>query len=251
MIAFHGETDIGRRRALNEDAIYTGDGLFIVCDGMGGHKAGDVASQLAVDSIASFVRRSAEDAEITWPYGFHTRVSLEGNRLRTAIKLANRAVFRKAASSDEYTGMGTTVVAVILSRHRPQMTYTHVGDSRIYLIRAGVILQLTRDDSWANLTWDTGDPDDTARASMKHVLTKALGAREDVDFEVSDREVGDGDIILLCSDGLTNMLPDSRILEIVSSHGPDLERASADLIAEANERGGRDNISAVLIRYTS
>ena len=251
MISFYGETDIGRRRALNEDAIFAVDGLFVVCDGMGGHKAGDVASQLAVDTISSFVRRSAEDAEITWPYGFHTRVSLDGNRLRTAIKLANRAVFRKAASSDDYTGMGTTVAAVIVARHRPHMTYTHVGDSRIYLIRPGVILQLTRDDSWANVSWDPGDSEDTGRASMKHVLTKALGAREDVDFDVADREVSDGDVILLCSDGLTNMLPDRRILDIVSARGPDLEGASADLIAEANGQGGRDNISAVLVRYAS
>jgi PPM family protein phosphatase len=251
MISFHGETDVGLRRALNEDAIFAGDGLFVVCDGMGGHKAGEVASQLAIDVIANFVTRSAEDAEITWPYGFHTRVSFDGNRLRTAIKLANRAVFRKAGSSDDYTGMGTTVVAVIVSRHRPQMTYTHVGDSRIYLIRSGVILQLTRDDSWANLSWEAGEPDDTARASMKHVLTKALGARDDVDFDVTDQELGEGDMILLCSDGLTNMVPDRRILEIVSTRGTDLDGACADLVAEANAQGGRDNISAVLVRYSS
>jgi len=117
MISFYGETDVGRRRTLNEDAIFAEEGVFVVCDGMGGHKAGEVASQLAIDVVTSFVKRSAEDAEITWPYGFHTRVSFDGNRLRTAIKLANRAVFRKAASSDDYTGMGTTLVAVIVSRH--------------------------------------------------------------------------------------------------------------------------------------
>ena len=248
MISFHGRTDIGRRRSLNEDAIFAADNLFVVCDGMGGHKAGEVASQLSVDVIAAFVKRSAEDAEITWPYGFHVRVSFDGNRLRTAIKLANRAVFRKAASTDDYMGMGTTVAAVIVSRNRPQMTYAHAGDSRIYLIRAGAILQLTRDDSWANLSWD-GEPDDTAKASMKHVLTKALGARDDVDFEVIDRELADGDFILLCSDGLTNMLSDRSILDVVSTHGADLEVACHQLLAEANAAGGRDNISAILIRY--
>lgn len=148
---------MGRRRSLNEDAIFAQDNLFIICDGMGGHKAGEVASQAAIDVIAAFVKRSAEDAEITWPYGFHrAAVSFDGNRLRTAIKLANRAVFRKAASSDDYTGMGTTVSAMIVSQKRPQVTFAHVGDSRIYLIRAGVILQLTRDDSWANLSWEEG-----------------------------------------------------------------------------------------------
>jgi serine/threonine protein phosphatase PrpC len=248
MISFHGQTDIGRRRSLNEDAIFASDNLFVVCDGMGGHKAGEVASQLSIDVITAFVKRSAEDAEITWPYGFHVRVSFDGNRLRTAIKLANRAVFRKAASTDDYMGMGTTVAAVIVSRTRPQMTYAHAGDSRIYLIRAGAILQLTRDDSWANLSWE-GEPDDAAKASMKHVLTKALGARDDVDFEVTDQALTDGDFILLCSDGLTNMLSDRSILDVVSTYGADLEVACNQLLAEANAAGGRDNVSAILIRY--
>lgn len=252
MISFHGRTDVGRRRSLNEDTIFADDSLFVVCDGMGGHKAGEVASQLAVDVIAAFVKRSAEDSEITWPYGFHRAVSFEGNRLRTAIKLANRAVFRKAASSDDYTGMGSTVAAIVVSRNRPQMTYAHVGDSRIYLIRAGAILQLTRDDSWANLSWEEGEePDDAAKASMKHVLTKALGARDDVDFEVTDQELRDGDVILLCSDGLTNMLPDQQILEIVSIRGADLEGACDELVAAANAQGGRDNISVVLVRHAA
>ena len=156
----YGLTDVGRRRSLNEDAILARDNLFVVCDGMGGRKAGEVASQLALDVISAFVKRSGEDPEITWPYGFSPGVSFDGNRLRTAIKLANRAVFRKAASSEDYTGMGTTVAATIISKKRPHMmTYAHVGDSRLYLIRAGVILQLTRDDSWANLSWEGEEPD--------------------------------------------------------------------------------------------
>jgi protein phosphatase len=248
MISYHGLTDIGRRRPLNEDAIHAGDNLFVVCDGMGGHKAGEVASQLATEVIGAFVRRSSADAEITWPYGLDPTLSFNGNRLRTAIQLANRAVFRKAASSDDYTGMGTTVVALLLSPNGSRMTFAHVGDSRIYLIRGGAILQLTHDDSWANLDW-RGGPDDTDTVSMKNVLTKALGAREDVDFEVREDDLNDRDLVLLCSDGLTNMLPDRRLLEIVSSHGADLDGACGDLIASANAAGGRDNISAILVRY--
>jgi len=251
MISFHSQTDIGRRRSLNEDSIYAGDSLFVVCDGMGGHKAGEVASQLAIDVIASFGKRSAEDAEITWPYGFLAQISLDGNRLRTAIKLANRAVLRKAVSSNQYTGMGTTVAAMIVSQNRPQMTYASVGDSRIYLIRAGVILQLTRDDSWANLSWEADTVDDATRAAMQHVLTKALGAHDDVDFEVKSHELKNRDVLLLCSDGLTNMLPDQRILEIVSPQGTDLEGACRKLVSEANAQGGRDNISAVLVQYSA
>src|SRR5687767_1784711 len=189
MITYHGQTDAGRRRTLNEDTIFTGDGLFLVCDGMGGHKAGEVASQIAVDVIAAFVKRSGDDPEITWPYGFEPRVSHNGNRLRTAIKLANRAVFRKAGSCDHYTGLGTTVVAALTSGGKPQMTFASVGDSRIYLIRGGAILQLTHDDSWLNLSWDPETMDDSTRASMKHVLTKALGSRDDVDFETATQEL--------------------------------------------------------------
>ena len=251
MISYHGLTDIGRRRALNEDAIFVGEGLFIVCDGMGGHKAGEVASRLSVDVITAFAKRSGDDAEITWPYGLDPRLSFNGNRLRTAVKLANRAVFRKAASSEDYTGMGTTVVAILVAPHGPQMTFTNVGDSRIYRIRAGGIAQLTQDDSWANLEWKVGTSDDTQTSTMKNVLTKALGARDDVDFEVAEDNLSDGDIILLCSDGLTNMLPDRRLLEIVSTHGADLEASGGALIASANAAGGRDNISAILVRYSS
>lgn len=239
ILSFSSQTDIGRRRALNEDTVFAADGLFVVCDGMGGYKAGDAASQLATEVITMFVNRSGEDTEITWPYGFRPDMSFDGNRLRTAIKLANRAVFRKGASSEDYSGMGTTVVAMIASPSRAQMTFAHVGDSRIYLAREGIIEQLTRDDSWANVWGDK---------TMKHVLTKALGAQEDVDFEVRDRELRNGDVLILCSDGLTNMVSDERILEIVSTGG-DLENAGAALVADANAAGGRDNISAILVRY--
>lgn len=252
MITYHGETDVGKRRTLNEDAIFADDTLFIVCDGMGGHKAGEVASQVATDVIAGFVHRSGEDPEITWPYGFEPRSSHEGNRLRTAIKLANRAVFRKSASSDDYTGMGTTVVAVLVSSSRPEhMTYASVGDSRVYLIRSGAIEQLTHDDSWLNMAWDAGTLDNSTRASMKNVLTKALGSRQDVDFEVGEHELADGDTILLCSDGLTNMLSDGQILDIVSRHGRDLGAACRELVSAANAEGGRDNISVVLVHYAA
>jgi protein phosphatase len=249
MITFCGQTDVGQRRTLNEDTIFAAEGLFAVCDGMGGHKAGEVASQLAIDAIASFVKRSAEDSEITWPYGFEPRISLDGNRLRTAIKLANRTVFRKATSSDDYTGMGSTVVAMLVARSRPLMTYASVGDSRIYLVRDATIEQISHDDSWVNLPWEAESVDDNTRAAMQHVLTKALGARDDVDFEVKSRELRPGDILLLCSDGLTNMLPDTRILEIVARRGADLDGACVELISQANAQGGRDNISAILVRY--
>ena len=168
MFEVHGKTDVGRRRQLNEDAIFAADGLFIVCDGMGGHKAGEVASRLATDVIATFIKRSQTDPELTWPCGFDPRLSEDANRLSTAIKLANRTVFHTAQSSDDYSGMGTTVVAVLVAPGRAEMTYGHVGDSRIYLIRDGAMTQLTKDDSLVNLVSADDAP------AVKNVLTKIL-----------------------------------------------------------------------------
>jgi len=243
MFEVHGETDVGRRRQLNEDAIFAADGLFIVCDGMGGHKAGEVASRLATDVIATFIKRSQTDPELTWPCGFDPRLSEDANRLSTAIKLANRTVFHTAQSSDDYSGMGTTVVAVLVAPGRAEITYGHVGDSRIYLIRDGAMTQLTKDDSLVNLVSADDAP------AVKNVLTKALGVQEDVEFEVVGKELQAGDIVLLCSDGLTNMLPDPAILEVVTAQAGNLEEACRHLVAGANAQGGRDNISVLLGRY--
>jgi len=250
MISFAGQTDIGRRRSLNEDCIYAQDGVFLVCDGMGGHKAGEVASKLAMEAIAGFLLRSAEDPEMTWPYGYDPHLPHDANRLGTAIKQANRVVFRKSMLEDDYTGMGTTVAAVLLASQKPTVTYAHVGDSRIYHIRSGAMLQLTRDDTWANLQ-SAGAAEDDAVAPMRNVLTKALGAREEVEFNLDELALADGDIILLCSDGLTNMVSDNQILEIVTSQSADLDAACRQLMSRANEEGGRDNISVVLVRYTA
>jgi len=247
MISAYGQTDIGQRRTLNEDCILVGSDLFVLCDGMGGHKSGEVASALAADVVSGFIRRSAEDTELTWPYGFDPQISYAANRLHTAIKLANRAVFRKAASGEDYTGMGTTIAAVLAQPGGARITYASVGDSRIYLVRDGRMTQLTRDDSWAAV-WQGEGNDSDATGPLKNVLTKAVGAREDVDFEVRDLEIESGDIVLLCSDGLTNMVPDSTILNLVTANGDDLEAACRALIDCANAQGGRDNISVILIR---
>lgn len=251
MLVSHGQTDIGKRRKINEDSIFAADGLFLVCDGMGGHKAGEVASALAVETIARFVERSDEDRELTWPFGFNPQLSFNGNRLRTAVKLANRAVFRHANSREEYTGMGTTVVAVMVATDESRLTYANVGDSRAYLIRDRTIVQLTRDDSWANLGWSGAPGEDPSATTgvMKNILTKALGARDDVEFDVVDQPLHDGDTVLLCSDGLTNMLPDARMLDVVVAHPADLPGACRQLIEEANAAGGRDNISVILVTY--
>jgi PPM family protein phosphatase len=248
MIEYCGRTDVGRRRARNEDSILVGGRILVVCDGMGGHQAGDVASRIGVDTIGAFIGRSEADPELTWPYGFDPSVSFDANRIRTAIKLANRAIYTRAAAEDEYAGMGTTVVATLVSPDgEPRFTYGHVGDSRIYLIRGGHMLQLTRDDSLANSAW--ADADSGVGTVMKNVLTKALGVRPEVEFDVAAHDLLGDDIVLLCSDGLTNMLDDRAILEIVAHNDEHLEKTCDELVASANARGGRDNVSVLLLRY--
>ena len=245
-VLFHGVTDIGRRRSLNEDAIYARDGLFLVCDGMGGHNAGEVASQLAVDLIADFVRCCIEDPEMTWPYGYDPGLSHDANCLSTAITLANGEVHRKAASDEAFSGMGTTLAAVLFHTAQPGMTYANIGDSRIYLIRAGVMRQLSHDDTWANVgRLDARVPAD----AMKNVLTKALGVEPTVEFDVAQQPLEDSDLVLMCSDGLTGMLEDKRILDIVLAHAGRVPEACEQLVSEASAEGGRDNISTILIRY--
>jgi PPM family protein phosphatase len=253
MLLSHSLTDIGRKRNLNEDSIFAEDGLYLVCDGMGGHKAGEIASQTAVETVVRFIERSDQDPELTWPYGYNPQLSFNANRLRTAVKLANRTVYRKANSSEEYTGMGTTVAVALFSDTKTVMSYANVGDSRIYLIRNGVIMQLTRDDSLANVVWPEQSRDASPTVgspTVKHVLTKALGAREDVEFKVVDQSIAPGDLVLLCSDGLTNMIPDARICEIVSAFATDVAAACDGLVSEANNQGGRDNISVILVRHS-
>jgi serine/threonine protein phosphatase PrpC len=248
MIEYCGRTDVGRRRARNEDSILVGERVLVVCDGMGGHQAGDVASRIGVDTIGAFIGRSEADPELTWPYGFDPSVSFDANRIRTAIKLANRAIYTRAAAEDEYAGMGTTVVATLVAADgEPRFTYGHVGDSRIYLIRDGHMLQLTRDDSLANSAW--ADADSGVGTVMKNVLTKALGVRPEVEFDVAAHDLLGGDIVLLCSDGLTNMLDDQAILELVARDDEHLEKTCDELVASANARGGRDNVSVLLLRY--
>jgi protein phosphatase len=143
-----GQTDVGRRRKLNEDNFLVDQdvSLFAVCDGMGGHNAGEVASKMAIETLEAFIRKSAGDEkDITWPYGLEAGLSFEANRLKTAIKLANKRVFKAADNREDYTGMGTTLVAALVNKDTATVGWA--GDSRCYLVRGGALSQLTRDDS--------------------------------------------------------------------------------------------------------
>src|SRR5262245_25420511 len=204
---------------------------------MGGHGAGDVASRLAIDAVSAFIRRSSEDTDFSWPYGIDQTLSMDGNRLRTAIHLANRRIFRSAESNDDYNGMGTTIVGLLVNGSR--ISIGHVGDSRMYLLSQGTLEQLTHDDSWAAtiLAHDPRlNPADIANHPMRNVLTNVLGARESVDIHLAERDLAGGELLLLCSDGLHGVLDNAAVTRVLTS-ASDVDTAARQLVTTALDRG--------------
>jgi protein phosphatase len=252
MIEAFGRTDVGRRRKINEDnfLVSSESSLFAVCDGMGGHNAGEVASRMAIETLSAFVEKSAVEKEITWPWGLDASLSFDANRLKTAIRLANARVFQAADNREELTGMGTTVVAAIVTGD--VLTIGSAGDSRCYLVRGGELRQLTRDDSWVSAALGEGilNSDDIEHHPLRNVITKAVGARDTIDLDVIEHRLEPGDVALLCSDGLHGLLPDPELKRLVNEGGS-LEHTSQRLIDAANEAGGRDNVTVVLLRYSA
>lgn len=245
-----GASDVGLQREHNEDSyvVLKEYDLFVVADGMGGHRAGDVASKLATETISEFFKSTAND-DVTWPFHFDTNLSEEENRLLTGIRVANRQIFERSTRSREYHGMGTTVVGAMFSPRKGRMYIGHVGDSRCYRVRAGKIQLLTRDHSLIN-DYLLAMPDLTEeqRSELpKNVITRALGMQDQVVVDLQHDEPVPGDVYVLCSDGLSGMVQDDEIQKIVVQH-PDIRDACAKLIALANEHGGEDNVTAVLIK---
>ena len=251
MIDGFGISDIGRRRALNEDSLLIDKtvGLYVVADGMGGHNAGDVASRMAVEAVSRFIHRSQADEEISWPLGVDIELSLNTNRLRTGVMLANKRVWKEAESHKDYTGMGTTIVAALAEAD--VVTLCSAGDSRAYRLRGQELQQITTDDSWTQVATSKGilKSENVENYPMKNILTKALGLRETIELSPSDETMEEGDLYLLCSDGLHGMLSDSGIRDILLGAEDDLKKAVSNLIEAANEEGGKDNITAVVFRY--
>jgi protein phosphatase len=244
-------TDVGRKRKGNEDSLFVNpeQNLFVVADGMGGHAAGEVASRLAVDAINEFICLTGDDEEITWPFGLDETISYDGNRLKTAIRYANRKVLEATKEKSEYEGMATTVAAVLVDGDSANLG--HVGDSRIYLMRNGSISQLTTDHSWVNEQIVGGmiSADQARSHPLRNVVTRALGGKPDLQVDMKVHKIEPGDMLLLCSDGLTTMMPDEEIARVVSDAKNDVEKATRELVAAANAKGGEDNITVVMLRF--
>ncbi len=244
-----GLTHVGRQRQHNEDTFLVRDdaGLYLVADGMGGHAAGEIASRIAAESVSEFIDHT-ENEDGTWPYAYDESTTRATNRLTAALKIANTRVLEAMRKDTRLRGMGTTVVACLVDGE--SVSVAHVGDSRAYLVRDGEISRITDDHSWVFEQVQAGmiSADEAERHPLRNVITRALGGALSVVPDASEINLRGGDVFLLCSDGLTGMLPEEDILRIVNENSDDLEKACDQLIERANERGGYDNITTVLVK---
>lgn len=242
-----GVSDKGTVRSHNEDAMTWDEtlGFVAIADGMGGHQAGEVASNLALEAMLTFMRKSATPGDFVWPLGTEPGLSEAGNRLSTAIRLGNRSVFKGAEATPQYVGMGTTVVGVLVDGTR--VTYAGVGDSRLYAFQGGTLTQLTTDDSWMVLLANEPGmtPEVLRHHPMRNVLTNVVGAKLELAVEVLQADLP-GATLLLCSDGVHGVLTDEMMAAIVAAE-PDLQKAAQALVQAAMDHGSKDNVTAVLV----
>jgi protein phosphatase len=249
-ITVAGATDVGRKRAHNEDAflLLPEEQLYCVADGMGGHASGEVASRIAVEELAEFFRLTGRDEEATWPFAEDPARRLDENRLLTGVRLANLRILERATGDERLRGMGTTLVCAHFDKAVESVIVAHVGDSRAYLLRAGAIRQLTEDHSLLNdyLRARQLTPEEIENFPHKNVIVRALGMKEQVEVDLRREPLRAGDVVLLCCDGLSGMVPDQQIAELVRQHQRDLKAATQALLDAANAAGGVDNITCVL-----
>src|SRR5262245_1744296 len=249
-LSWAARTDPGLRRSSNEDSYCTRPdlGLFVVADGMGGHAAGEVASRVAVDTIETFVTETAgADKNRTWPFPFEPAISLEGNRLKAAFRLANRQIANAMADSADLRGMATTASAVLAGSR--SACIAHVGDSRIYALSEGTLRQITDDHSWVEEQVRAGTM--TSSAARQHpwrnVVTRALSGGADPEIDIVELTPSPGERFLLCSDGLSGVVPHETIARTLAADDT-LDAICERLIAEANEGGGPDNITVLVLQ---
>lgn len=245
LIRIAGYTDTGMRREYNQDHIgFDQDlGIAVLADGMGGHKAGEVAAHMAVKFVLEKLRELVLQ---------ETSVSITGSQLlefvSNTISSSNSEIFRAQEEEEAYKGMGTTIVATLIVGS--QLFVGHVGDSRLYLYRNRTVQRLTKDHSLVQDLIDRGfyTEIEARGANVGHVVTRALGTRQDVEVDVAEETLQAYDMLMLCSDGLTDMVSDWQIAEIIDENSDNLESAAKKLIALANQNGGKDNISVILMQ---
>lgn len=245
---FDGRSDRGKKRGNNEDSygivpLEDGYNIFIVADGMGGHNSGEIASRMAVDHISEAVVNSPELVIPDHPGEPEEMI----DKIAGMIKNANRAIFQRPLEDSGYTGMGTTVVVAVVKDDRLHLG--HVGDSRAYLIHQDTILQLTADHSYVEELVRNGTlrKEEAKFHPQRNLITRALGTARSIQVDVATHELAPGDFLLLCTDGLTNMLEDEEIKNIIIEAG-NPEVACRKLVEEANGRGGDDNITVITVR---
>lgn len=238
-------TDVGKVRAHNEDNFYVAEdmGLFMVADGLGGQKAGEVASRMAIETM----KRYMNNKENPLKGKYHKEFSQDTNRILSGIRLANSEIYKAGQRDLEHQGMGTTISSVLINRD--VMTLAHVGDSRIYRIRGRHLEQLTKDHSIVEEQLKQGiiTEEEAEKSNYKSIITRALGAKETIRIDVDEEVLLDHDRILLCTDGLTDMVKEDDIVRIVLNNEDDPQKACKELVDKANGVGGMDNITVILL----
>lgn len=241
-----GNTDIGLVRKNNEDnfGYDLRHGIFVVCDGMGGQQAGELASKIAVDTVLDYFRQDRHSAPVSG--ASFEGVSPRAVGLASAIQRANQEIHESGARDLQHAGMGSTIVAVAVEGNL--FSIANVGDSRIYLIRNHGVVQLTNDHSLVMEQVRRGlmTLEEAAQSKMQNVIVRALGTDDSVEPDLADHEFNPDDVLLLCSDGMSRYVPDERMAEVVTQDS--LEQACTDLIEAAKSGGSDDNITCLLIR---
>jgi len=249
---FAAATDTGRVRGNNEDNFAVAEelNLFVLSDGMGGYASGEVASKIAVDAVVQQVRAAQRDPSLPIAGVPHPGASAVAQRLASAVSVANEAIRLEAAKSDARRGMGATVVAIQF--HDERVSIAHVGDSRAYRLRNGELEQLTADHSFVADQVRRGKmtQEEAETSKFQNVLMRALGPEPDVLVDISEEVLLDGDTFLLCSDGLSKELTRAQIAAVLD-RGAGVQEAAAHLIRMANDAGGEDNITVVVVRFAS
>ena len=252
-VEFGAHSDTGRARENNEDSFALAPelNLFVLSDGMGGLAAGEVASKLTTETVIHHCREAATNPSLAFTGEHLPELSATSNRLASAIRIANRVVYAAAQGNEQTRGMGATVVAVWLTDEQ-RVSVAHVGDSRIYRLRGRDFLQVTEDHSFVAEQVRRGmmTQREAENSNMQSVLLRALGVEPEVQVDVTERELIEGDTLLLCSDGLTRELSDAQVAATLADK-EEPQEAAASLIDLANQAGGGDNITAVVIRYAA